>query len=283
MLPIVIILEGFIWLAGLYLLWRVVLGPGRRTAPALARWPVSLESFVTAALLVAAGGWLLPQVPAYLSDDLLGPAARDGDWWTLVQGAAFQLGLLAGALLAALYLRLQSQSGPRMADSTPSLESTTPALPTRHPLFAGTVTFLISIPLISGLGFAWKTLLEQFGVSTSEQEMIDLFRNADDPTFLVLMIILAAVIAPVTEELVFRAGLFRYLRTRVSRAFALTVPAMIFALLHGSATAFLPLFALGVFFAIAYERTGRIAVPMIAHALFNLHTIVLVMAGVTTD
>jgi membrane protease YdiL (CAAX protease family) len=58
---------------------------------------------------------------------------------------------------------------------------------------------------------------------------------------------------------------------------------MIFALLHGSATAFLPLFALGVFFALAYERTGRIAVPMIAHALFNLHTILLVMAGVTTD
>jgi membrane protease YdiL (CAAX protease family) len=282
-LPAVVIIEAFIWLAGLYLLWRVVLGQGRTSAPALVRWPVSLESFVTAALMVAAGGWLLPQVPAYLSDEILGPAARDGDWWTLVQGAAFQLGLLSGALVGGVYLRHQLRRAPLMADSTPSLESAPPGLPTGHPLFAGTVTFLISIPLISGLGFAWKTLLEQFGFSTSEQEMVDLFRNADDPTFLVLMIILAAVIAPVTEELVFRAGLFRYLRTRVSRAFALTVPAMIFALLHGSATAFLPLFALGVFFALAYERTGRIAVPMIAHALFNLHTILLVMAGVTTD
>jgi membrane protease YdiL (CAAX protease family) len=36
-----------------------------------------------------------------------------------------------------------------------------------------------------------------------------------------------------------------------------------------------------VFFALAYEQTGRLRVPIIAHALFNLHTILLVMAGVT--
>jgi membrane protease YdiL (CAAX protease family) len=35
-----------------------------------------------------------------------------------------------------------------------------------------------------------------------------------------------------------------------------------------------------VIFSLAYERTGRIAVPIIAHGLFNLNTIILILAGV---
>jgi membrane protease YdiL (CAAX protease family) len=273
-----IVFEAGCWLAGIILLWRLFSNRLGSRLPALAPWSVSLEGFVTGGLIVIACGWLLPHVPANLSNDVLGPAARDGDWWLFVQGAAFQLGLLGGALLAGLYLRLL----PGTASSVPSpLTETMPrALPTRQPVLAGTITFLISIPLISGIGFGWKSILAWLNFSTGEQDMVDLFRNADDPLLLLGMIILAAVLAPVTEELLFRAGLFRYLRTRVSKGFALGLPALIFAVLHGNLVAFVPLFVLGVLFAYAYERTGRIAVPMIAHALFNLHTIVLAMAGV---
>jgi membrane protease YdiL (CAAX protease family) len=40
------------------------------------------------------------------------------------------------------------------------------------------------------------------------------------------------------------------------------------------------LFVLGLLFAAAYERTGRVAVPMLAHAFFNLNTLLLVLSGV---
>lgn len=281
---VLIIFEAGCWLAGIVLFWRLVTRRLDSGVPALAPWRVSLEGFITAALMVAAGGWLFPQIPGYLSDEFLGPAANGGPWLLLVQGAAFQLGLLGGALVAGLYIRRLIERAPAFTTlETNVREAAAPTQPEPRPILAGTITFLISIPLISGLGFAWKTLLELVHFPTGEQEMIDLFRNADDPALLACMIVLAAVVAPVTEELIFRAGLFRYLRTRVSRVFSLAIPAMIFALLHGNVAAFLPLFALGVFFALAYERTGRIAVPMIAHSLFNLHTIVLVMAGVTTD
>ncbi|MBC8010343.1 MAG: CPBP family intramembrane metalloprotease [Burkholderiales bacterium] len=181
--------------------------------------------------------------------------------------------MLGGALLGGLLLLLRKNP-----NSPPDL----PAAPKiRQPILGGLITFLISLPLIGGIGYAWKTFLDACGYSAGEQEMVDLFRNADDPGLLVFMIILAAVIAPITEELIFRAGIFRYLRTRIPRGLALMLPALLFAILHGNLAALVPLFALGVFFAIAYERTGNIAVPMIAHALFNLNTIVLVMAGVT--
>jgi membrane protease YdiL (CAAX protease family) len=270
---LVIVIEAVCWLAGMVLCVRLVTGRLGPAQTALPPWRVSLEGFITCALLVAACGFLLPHAVTYLSADVLGPAARDSDWWMMVQGAAFQSGMMAGALLGAFLLRLRKRP------------AQTPFLPTapkiRQPLLGGVITFLISVPLIGGIGYAWKTLLDFLGHSASEQEMIDLFRNADDPALLGFMIVLAAVIAPVTEELIFRAGLYRYLRTRIPRATAFVVPSLIFAFLHGNLTALVPLFVLGVVFAYAYERTGSIAVPMIAHALFNLNTIVLVMAGVT--
>lgn len=272
--PLLLILaEVACWLAGIVLLVRLIkgrLGPNRS---ALTPWIVSVEQFVTVGLLVILGGLLAPHGVTYLGGDVLGPAARNGSWWLMVQGAAFQLGLLGGALLGLALLRLRSpRAAPPPAPDQPR---------SSQPVLAGLVTFLIALPLIGALGFAWKAILDSLGYSTGEQDMVDLFRNADDPALLLLMTLLAAVVAPVTEELIFRAGLFRYLRTRIPRSLALALPAVVFALLHGNLAAFVPLFALGVFFACAYERTGCIAVPMIAHALFNLHTIVLVMAGVS--
>lgn len=132
---------------------------------------------------------------------------------------------------------------------------------------------------MAGVGFAWKTLLEAAGVSVNEQDMVGLFRNTDDPLLFSLLLILAIVIAPITEELLFRAGLFRYLRTRIPRSLALLAPAFLFAILHGNLVTLAPLLALGMVFSLAYERTGSVVVPIVAHALFNLNTVLLIMAG----
>ena len=37
--------------------------------------------------------------------------------------------------------------------------------------------------------------------------------------------------------------------------------------------------AFGVVLSFAYERTGNLAVPVCAHALFNLNTIVMLLSG----
>ena len=117
---------------------------------------------------------------------------------------------------------------------------------------------------------------------------VDMFLRADSRLLLVVLIGLATIVAPVTEELVFRAGLFRYFRTRLPRWLAFLLPAVLFAALHvdnwktleGFAS-FAPLVALAVFFSAAYERTGRIGTSIVAHALFNLNTVLLIFAGVT--
>ena len=279
-LPFIIGLEAVIWLVGLVALWRVIFIRRAFTTTTLAPWTVTVEGFALGVLLTVGGGLALPYAVAHLNDRWLGPAVLDVAWWEVVQAAAFQLGLLGGIMLAALYLRVSNSRQITDSDTDTDLSETLPA-PTKHPLMAGVTVFLIAIPVINGIGLVWKLIVEAFGFSANEQDMVGLFRDCDDPVRCLAMVVLATVLAPVTEELVFRAGLFRFLRSRLPPGLGLTIPAMVFALLHGNLVAVVPLCALGVFFAIAYEQTGRISVPIIAHALFNLHTILLVMAGLT--
>ena len=69
---------------------------------------------------------------------------------------------------------------------------------------------------------------------------------------------------------------------------ALLIPALLFASLHVNwvtlegLASFAPLAVLAIMFSLAYERTGHIGTPMVAHALFNLNTVILIFAGVGT-
>ena len=143
----------------------------------------------------------------------------------------------------------------------------------------GALAFVTALPVVAAVGLVWKYLLDLLGVDARPQDLVTLFASTGDHLALGFIIVLAVVVAPITEELVFRIGLFRWLRTRTLRTVALLVPAMAFAALHGNIAAFLPLVALAVHLALAYERVGHPLVPIVAHALFNLNTLVLLLAG----
>jgi membrane protease YdiL (CAAX protease family) len=158
-----------------------------------------------------------------------------------------------------------------------------------NPVTAGVLTFLVIMPLVTVAGIAWQLVLQSVGLPAEPQSLVGLLSDEQPRALVVALTIFAVFIAPVTEELAFRAGLFRFLRDRVPRPVALLAPSMLFASLHvewstlDGLAAFGPLVMLGTLFSISYERTGRIAVPMIAHGLFNLNTLVLIYAGVPTE
>jgi membrane protease YdiL (CAAX protease family) len=145
---------------------------------------------------------------------------------------------------------------------------------------SGAATFLVALPAVTAANLVWRWLLEAGGLPLARQDLVGMFTNVRSPLLLALMIGLATVTAPATEEMVFRAGFFRYLRTRIPRWGALVAPSCLFAALHQHLASFAPLVVLGVVFSLAYERTGRIGTTLVAHALFNLHTIALIFAGV---
>lgn len=85
--------------------------------------------------------------------------------------------------------------------------------------------------------------------------------------------------APLLEEAIFRRFVFRNLMRigAVGPAAAAVVSGAIFALVHFNVVTFLPLWLLGAALAVIYHRTGRIAVPMTIHFLFNLVNILLLL------
>ena len=79
--------------------------------------------------------------------------------------------------------------------------------------------------------------------------------------------------------MLFRAGLYRFSRQKLGRPAALLLSGLLFGAVHASLASFLPLSVFGMGLALAYESTGDIRVPVIAHGLFNLNTVVLLLSG----
>jgi len=110
-----------------------------------------------------------------------------------------------------------------------------------------------------------------------------------------LLFLAVCVGAPLVEELVFRRSFYAALRRRFCRQglerglsadaalrravrLATAWSAGVFALLHLPALLYLPIVVLtGVMLAHVYERTGRLRAPVVAHAVFNLYGVVLLV------
>jgi hypothetical protein len=156
----------------------------------------------------------------------------------------------------------------------------------RLALRTGGAAFLAVWPLLLLTAFLWENLLQACGLPVVKQEQVAMFEGLNSPALRALFALFAGVIAPVNEELIFRAGLFRFCRGRMPRWLALLLPALLFGASHytGSAggwlTSLAPLVVLGVVFELAYERTGRIGTSIVAHALYNIATMALLLLGI---
>jgi hypothetical protein len=256
---------------GLFVLWRVALGPraraGTRPSP-LTPWNGSgsdllgfLISVIMGVIAVSFGARLL-----------LHSHGWDETHRLLIGAVAFQFGLLLGiALFHFAWRRLGSGLRPR---------------PLRT-LLDGSATFLAALPIVYLVTFAWQSLLGAFGVQLESQDSLKLFEDLHSWALRLFFSAIAIVVAPLSEELIFRAGLFRFLRGRVPYWLAVLFPAVIFGACHllqaplENLPEFMPLVVLGAVFSLAYERTGRIGTTIVAHALFNLNTVLFLWAGLS--
>ena len=81
--------------------------------------------------------------------------------------------------------------------------------------------------------------------------------------------VVAIVLAPISEEIIFRGILYPTVKRLGYPRLALWGVALLFAAIHASLPIFLPLFLLAVALTLLYEKTGNLLAPIAAHALFN--------------
>ena len=148
-------------------------------------------------------------------------------------------------------------------------------------LRSGLITFLVSLPFVTLTALAWTGLLTLCGLPVENQLAIDLFgRTSSRSPWVFLLGFTAVVIAPFAEEMIFRAGIFRFVRTRLPRWAALLfrLPFRRDASQSGHLRATR---RSRHHLRARLRRTGDMVTAIVAHAAFNLNMVVLLLAGVS--
>ena len=148
-------------------------------------------------------------------------------------------------------------------------------------IIPGLVTYAMGLPLLlvglmlsAALGFVLNAL---FGEQPAASHPIQTIIGEGGWMTIVLIFLVACVGAPVTEEIMFRGVLYRYLREfsrtwgiLLSLFFSMLVSSFIFAAVHPQGLTFIPILgSLAVAFCIGREWRGSLVAPMIAHGVSN--------------
>jgi membrane protease YdiL (CAAX protease family) len=149
-------------------------------------------------------------------------------------------------------------------------------MPVGRSLLLGIALLISALPLVFVVDLIASALLK-VNTSTDAQEVIRIFENSSTVAQRIPIILLAVVIAPVAEELAFRGYLYGVMKRYFGAVPALVVSGILFALVHLNLPSFFPLLVLASVFALAYELSGSLLVPMTMHALFNSLSLVLVL------
>ncbi len=186
--------------------------------------------------------------------------------WMAIATAATLVGLLAGiGWLAARNRFTWHLLGPVRPG----------ALPVALGLAAGLVGTVMTYLINGGLAFVFQP-----DEPVDQQVLQDALSGGSS---LVLALVVAVVLAPIAEEVLFRGVLFQALRSRVGLWPAAVMSSVLFTLVHveivmSQPLALVGLFSLGVLLAWAFHRTGSLLVPIIGHAVFNAISITLAVA-----
>lgn len=124
-----------------------------------------------------------------------------------------------------------------------------------------------------------SVLIQQFGLSATDHSIAQTGRET--PELLLVLMPLSVLVTGPAEEFLYRG----VIQTRLTEAFdarvAVVLAAVVFGLVHAPAyglangigwslvTTLAVLFVLGVVLGIAYEYSGNLVVPAIAHGLYN--------------
>jgi membrane protease YdiL (CAAX protease family) len=104
----------------------------------------------------------------------------------------------------------------------------------------------------------------------SEGDLWQMLRHIRDQMGFITALWLVGLMAPVVEEFIFRRVLLDSFTSHLGFARANFLQAALFAAIHMDASAFIPLFGLGLLLAYLARRSGGLLAPMIVHAVFNL-------------
>ncbi len=125
--------------------------------------------------------------------------------------------------------------------------------------------------LSAGLQYVISYLMNFIGMLRPDwmQSYTDLIDSAGIGTLSPLMLFYAIIIAPISEELIFRGVTLGYAKKALPAAGAICLQAVLFGIFHLNMIQGIYAAFLGLFIGYLHEAGGTIVIPMLFHAFFN--------------
>ena len=118
------------------------------------------------------------------------------------------------------------------------------------------------------LSLSSNSLMELLNIKTTEPLVPLLAKSCSNANF-IMLIFAVIIVAPITEEIVFRRIIYSWLTRYCSKWGAIIITSTLFALVHDSLAMFTALFALAICFQLIYLKYNSLIPSIIMHACFN--------------
>ena len=139
-------------------------------------------------------------------------------------------------------------------------------------MLVGAVAAGVLFPLTQQLDKALVLILERLpglGVQPEVQQAVKVIQQAVFWPSRLALGLMAIVLAPVAEELLFRGILYPWIKQAGFPRLALWGTAILFAAIHINLVLFVPLLVLALALTALYEWSDNLLAPIVAHSVFN--------------
>ena len=133
---------------------------------------------------------------------------------------------------------------------------------------AAVLGYLLILPIFFGLTLVSQQLFRHFPTPVNPIQLLVIASST--PLQRAMLLISAAIIAPIVEETMFRGVLYPALKQRYGMWNSMLLSGALFASVHPTLPAgFLPLMFMGFAFALSYEIRGTLVCNTIMHGIHN--------------
>jgi len=141
----------------------------------------------------------------------------------------------------------------------------------------GILILLGVMPMIIGYNFVAQMIMEWLNYAPPVQDVTRIISDSSSLTTRIYFALLAVVIAPAVEEMLFRGILLPAFTRSMGVRPAIAVVSVLFALVHGHLPSAVPLFMLSVSLCLAYLYRGSLITSIAMHSFFNSLTIAVIL------
>jgi len=145
---------------------------------------------------------------------------------------------------------------------------------TNRAILFGVLLACLFLPVGELLQRASLEVIARLGFNPEVQPAVEALKKSTAWLDRSAMAVVAVLLAPLAEELLFRGILYPAIKRAGFRRLALWGTSFLFALIHMNLVTFAPLLLFALTLTLLYERTGNLLAPITAHAVFNILNLV---------